>query len=160
MAKAAVADAAPLIAFARIGQLGLLPKVLGEVFVPDAVAAECLARDLPGASEIKEAFATGLLVRHADVGNGVPTFPQLDAGETAAIHLAQHIGAVLLVDERLGRAVAQRLRLSVVGSLGVLIAAKRQGLIPSMKQMLSQMRANGYYIADALVSDALRRAGE
>lgn len=160
MAKVAVANAAPLIAFARIGQLGLLPRVLGEVFVPDTVATECLGRDLPGASEIKEAFATGLLIRHSDVGSGTSTFPQLDAGETAAIHLAQHLGAVLLVDERLGRAIAQRLGLNVVGSLGVLIVAKRQGFIPSMKQMVLQMRADGYYIADALVGEALRRAGE
>lgn len=160
MARVTVADAAPLIAFARIGQLGLLPRVLGEVFVPETVATECLATGLPGALEIERAFAIGQLIRHADVHGATNAFPQLDAGETAAIHLAQQMKAALLIDERLGRAVAQRLGLKIIGSLGVLIVAKRLGLIVSMAEQVQQMRGNGYYIANALVREALQRAGE
>jgi predicted nucleic acid-binding protein len=160
LARVTVADAAPLIAFARIGQLGLLPRILGEVFVPETVAAECLVTGLPGALEIGEAFAIGQLIRHPDVDGDTATFPQLDTGETAAIHLALQMNAVLLIDERLGRAVARRLGLNVVGSLGVLIASKRLGLIASTKEAIEQMRGNGYYIADALIREALRRAGE
>ena len=48
--KAAVADAGPLIALARIGHLSLLPEVLGEVLVPEAVVSECVRdRSRPGA---------------------------------------------------------------------------------------------------------------
>jgi predicted nucleic acid-binding protein len=160
LAKVTVADAAPLIAFARIGQLALLPKILGSVLVPETVAGECLIPGLPGADLIAEAFATGLLARHPDV-NGEPLWiPQLDAGETAAIRLAQEIGASVLIDERLGRAVAHRLSLAVIGSLGVLIAAKQKGLLVSIAALIQQMRSNGYYIAEALVREALLRAGE
>ena len=160
MAKVAVADAAPLITFARIDQLGLLPRVLGEVVVPETVAGECLLPGLPGADVIAGAFDRGLLVRHADVVGEPLLIPQLDEGETAAIRLAREIGASLLIDERLGRAVARRLGLAVIGSVGVLIAAKRQGLVGSVAALIEQMRNNGYYIADALVREALQRAGE
>lgn len=160
MAKVAVADAAPLIAFARIDQLGLLPKVLGEVVVPETVAGECLLPGLPGADVIAGAFDSGLLTRHADVAGEPLSIPQLDEGETAAIRLAREVGASLLIDERLGRAVARRLGLAVIGSLGVLIAAKRQELVGSAATLIEQMRRNGYYIADALVREALQRAGE
>jgi len=160
LARVTVADAAPLIAFARLAQLGLLPRILGEIVVPETVAAECLVLGLPGANLVAEAFAKGVLIRHADVADDPATFPQLDAGETAAIHLAQRLGAALLIDERLGRAVARRLGLAVIGSLGVLIAGKRLGSIPSVKTMVELMRANGYYIAEPLVREALRRAGE
>lgn len=160
MAKVAVADAAPLIAFGRIRQLGLLPKILGEVMVPETVAGECLMPGSPGADVIAEAFDSGLLTRHADVAGAPLLIPQLDDGETAAIHLAREIGASLLIDERLGRAVARRLGLAVIGSLGVLIAAKRQGLVSSIATAIEQMRRNGYYIAEALVREALQRAGE
>jgi uncharacterized protein len=160
LAKVAVADAAPLIAFARIDQLKLLPQLLGEVIVPETVAGECLVPGQPGAEVIASAFASGLLTRHADVAGGQLAFPQLDDGEAAAIRLAQHIGAALLLDERLGRAVARRLGLTVIGSLGVLIAAKRKRLIPSMATAIEQIRRNGYYIAESLVREALRRAEE
>lgn len=160
MAKVTVADAAPLIAFARIGQLGLLPKILGDVLVPETVARERLIPGLPGADLIAEAFATGLLARHADVDGEPLQIPQLDAGETSAIRLAQEIGASVLIDERLGRAVARRLGLAVIGSLGVLIAAKQRGLIVSVAALIRQMRGNGYYIAESLVREALLRAGE
>ena len=160
MAKVTVADAAPIIAFARVGQLGVLPRVLGEVLVPETVASECLVPGLPGAGAIADAFATGVLIRHANVEDNPSTFPQLDAGETAAIHLAQQIGAALLIDERLGRAVARRLGLAVIGSLGVLIAGKRLGLIASVGATITQMRGNGYHIAESLVREALQRVGE
>lgn len=158
--RVTVADATPLIAFARIGELGLLPQVLGEVLVPETVAAECLVPGLPGAPVIAGAFAAGLLIRHADTGNDPLMFPQLDAGETAAILLAQQIGDVLLNDERLGRAVARRLGLAVIGSLGVLIVGKQRGLLASVGKAIRQMQENGYYIANALVREALQRAGE
>ena len=158
--RVAVADAAPLIAFGRVGQLALLPRVFGDVLVPETVAAECLVPGMPGAPQIAQAFEAGQLVRHADVGSDPSAFPQLDAGESAAIHLALQTPAVLLIDERLGRLVARRLGLDVVGSLGVLIASKRLGFIDSMSEVVQQMRNNGYFIADALVREALQRAGE
>lgn len=160
MAKVTVADAAPLIALARIGQLDLLPRVLGEVLVPETVAAECLRPAMPGAEAIAAAFAQGILIRHADIARPEAIFPQLDAGESAAICLAQEVNAAVLMDERLGRAVARRLGLPVIGSLGVLIAAKRSGLIASLGATVAQMQANGYYMADALIREALIRAGE
>lgn len=160
MANSAVADAAPLIAFARLGMLAVLPQVLGEVVVPDTVAGECLAPGLPGADSLAQAFAAGLLTRHADAGGARPAFPQLDAGETAAIHLAQQLSAAVLIDERLGRAVARRLGLTVIGSLGVLIAGKRLGLVASVGATIAQMRRDGYYVGEPLVAEALRLAGE
>jgi predicted nucleic acid-binding protein len=160
LAKSAVADAAPIIAFACIGRLALLPQVLGQVLVPETVARECLVTGQPGAEAIGKALAANLLIRHPDAEHAGSAFPQLDAGETAAIRLAQNLKAALLIDERLGRAVARRLGVPVIGSLGVLIAGKRLGLIESVGSIITQMRENGYYIADALVSEALLRAGE
>lgn len=66
----------------------------------------------------------------------------------------------MLIDERLGRAVARRLGLPVIGSLGVLIAAKRSGLLVSLKSAIDRMQGNGYYMAEALIREALHKAGE
>ena len=160
MAKVTVADSAPLIALACIGQLDLLPRVLGEVLVPDTVATECLRPSMPGVEAIASAFTGGILIHHADIAVPEAVFPQLDAGESAAIRLAQVMNAAVLMDERLGRAVARRLGLPVIGSLGVLIAAKRSGLLVSLKTAIDQMQDNGYYMAEALIREALHKAGE
>jgi predicted nucleic acid-binding protein len=160
LAKAAVADAAPLIAFARAGKLDVLPRVLGEVLVPESVAAECQVHGQPGAEAIAGAFTAGLLHRQSDVEGLQSTFPQLDTGETAAIQLALKLGSSVLIDERLGRAVARRLGLAVIGSLGVLLAGKRLRFVSSVAAVIDQMRSNRYYFSNALVCEALQRAGE
>jgi predicted nucleic acid-binding protein len=66
---------------------------------------------------------------------------ELAAGEAEAIALALEIGAdFLLMDEHLGRETAAHLGLRCVGLVGVLIAAKRNGLIQAIKPHLDTLR--------------------
>ena len=64
------------------------------------------------------------------------------------------------MDEKAGRKIATNLGLSVIGSAGVLLAAKKRGLIESVRPMLDTLAANGYHFSDALVRAILMRAGE
>jgi predicted nucleic acid-binding protein len=82
LGRSVVADAGPLIALGRVGQLALLPKVLGEVLVPQAVITECqIDAAKPGAVAIREALEDRVLVEIADPVSALPPFPVLDAGE-------------------------------------------------------------------------------
>jgi predicted nucleic acid-binding protein len=161
LAKTVVADTGPLIAFGRIGKLDLLPQVLGEILVPNAVVAECLA-DLgkPGALAIREALRARLLTKSPDPSPAQEPFPVLDAGESAAIRLAVKLSASVLIDEKTGRAIATKLGLTVIGSGGVLLAAKKRGLIPTVKPILDAIAGNGYHFSDALIRAILSRASE
>lgn len=86
----------------------------------------------------------------------------LDAGEAEAIALAMECQAdLILLDERMGRHAAQRMALKVTGTLGILIAAKDRGLLPSVRPLLDALRADaGFWIGDALYGAVVAAAGE
>ncbi|MEB3337021.1 MAG: DUF3368 domain-containing protein [Leptolyngbyaceae bacterium] len=83
-------------------------------------------------------------------------------GEAEAIALALEIGAEqLLIDERRGRMVAERLKLSYVGILGILLEAKSQGLILTIQPLLDALRNQaGFWIAEPLYQKVLQLADE
>jgi len=156
-----VADAGPLIAFGRIQRLDLLQKVLGTVLVPDTVAQECLADPLkPGARDIAAALTSGLLSRFPDPEASQHAFAVLDAGESAAIGLAVQRSIAVLIDERLGRRIAANQGVAVIGSAGVLIAAKRRGLVEAVAPIVDAFAATGYRFSEDIVRTILVRAGE
>ena len=161
MVKTVVADAGPLIALGRIGKIDLLPRVLGQVLVPNSVVSECLADPgKPGALAIREALRARLLIKSPDPSPAQAPFPVLDAGESAAIRLALKLSASLLIDEKAGRSIATKLGLTVIGTGGVLLAAKKRRLIPAVKPILDAIASNGYHFSDALIRAILSRASE
>ena len=85
----------------------------------------------------------------------------LDPGEAEAITLAVEINAErLIIDERRGRNEAIQLGLQVTGLLGIVLAAKQQGLIPLVQPIFDKLRTNSFWIRDALYAEILRLAGE
>ena len=86
----------------------------------------------------------------------------LDEGEAEAIALIlEKRGDLLLIDERKGRRVAQREGVAVIGLLGVLLEAKRRGIIPSLRETVGRLQTTaGFRISDALRERLLSEAGE
>jgi predicted nucleic acid-binding protein len=153
LASTVVADAGPLIAFAKIWRLDLLPAVLGRVVMPDVVAVECMGNlSRADEKEIESALSNGLLdlVLTKDLSSN-PLTDSLDPGESAAIRLALTLDRETLIDEKEGRDVARQLGLRVRGSLGVLTQAKRQGLTLAVKPLIEQMWQARYFFADELM---------
>ena len=84
----------------------------------------------------------------------------LGAGESAAIGRAIEIGAALLVDDRAAPRHATGLGLTVVGTLGVPVRAKRVSLVREIRPLIERLRAGGHRLSDASIADALIAAGE
>jgi predicted nucleic acid-binding protein len=158
--KIVVAGASPLIVIARSGLLFVLTGLADAVVVPQTVYDECAADvKLPGARAIRSAVEA----RQIEVRPDAPIddlAPELDVGERAAIALAFALQCPILIDERLGREVARRRGLTVVGSAGLLVEAKRRGLIPAVAPVLEEWARCGYYLGAALVRKVLRLADE
>ena len=166
LSKVVVADAGPLIGLARIDRLSLLTALYGPVVIPESVQAELgLAGDRPGAKILSAALASGAIQTRA-LAQGHETALAglrllLDAGESAAILLAEETGCrFLLIDERRGREIARRRGIPVVGLAGVLLAAKRFSLLESVGPVLADLSHQGYRFAGGLVAEVLRLAGE
>lgn len=153
-----VSNTTPLITLAGIGLLDTLQVLFGEIWIPDEVFAEYQAGT---ANPLYPSLAglSWIVVHPMPTDPRVP--PTLDAGEAAAIALALAAQArLVLIDEHAGRIAARRLGLTVSGSLGVLIEAKRQQHISLVRPYLEQMIAQGRYISLQLRQQALQLAGE
>ena len=127
--RVVVSDAGPLIALGRLDLLSLLPVLFAQVQVPQAVSNECQARpDNADAARIRDAVGNGWLV----LCDASPiTSTELQLGERAAIGRAIEIGAGLLADDASARRHGLAGGLAVIGTLGVLVLAKRAALVAS-----------------------------
>ena len=74
--------------------------------------------------------------------------------------MAGQLGCPVLLDEKRGRAVARRSEVAVLGTVGLLLAAKQDGLIEVISPLLDQMLAHEYRLAITLIDRAKILAGE
>ncbi|NMG10853.1 DUF3368 domain-containing protein [Brasilonema sp. UFV-L1] len=158
-----VSDTSPINNLAAINQLTLLQQLYGTVIIPEAVYRELTEPDFPvaGATEVQtfDWIQTRQVINRTVVealGN------ELDIGEAEAIALALEIEAEqVLVDERRGRMVANRLKLKYIGILGILVEAKSQGLILAVKPLLNALiNQAGFWVAEPLYNRVLRLVDE
>lgn len=160
MPELLAADAGPLIALARIEGLAWLPVLFERVFVAESVLSECLAEPVREEQPaIRQALSQAWL--HPVVHQTVASFHEgLGPGESETLQCAIERGCRVLLDDRLARRVAHQLGLPVVGTLGVLITAKRRGLLDRVRPSLERLHASGYFLSDAVLAEALHLAGE
>jgi hypothetical protein len=157
-----VCNAGPLIALSMIGQLDLLGSLYQHVLVPEAVIQEVSGAGIGriGAAEVK---AASWLERVKEEPVAEPLLAtELGPGEAAVIAAAHRMGAgLVLIDERRARRIAEHAyRLKVKGSAGILVSAKRAGLIAAVHPFLKSMVSQGYYLSGRLVERATQEAGE
>ena len=156
-----VANSTPVIALAKIGRLDLLRQLYGEVAIPRAVHDEATAKE-DAAAQALAASAEWLLVEDAPEPDAASLLrARLHVGEVETIMLARRIGATLvIIDDNAAKKTARYLGLPVTGTLGVIVAAKRAGLLDSARDAITDLREIGFYASDAVVDMALAAAGE
>jgi predicted nucleic acid-binding protein len=80
----------------------------------------------------------------------------LDKGESSAIALAMEIkDALLIIDDLKARKEAKRLGFPVTGTLGVLYAARQQGLISALKPHIDALQSVGFRVAPDIIKELL-----
>lgn len=161
----AVSDTSPISALANIGRLDLLKQQFGDVSIPEGVHGELERIEDPAAKKsIDEATRDGWLriVRCKDKGLAATLSLTLDVGEAEAIALSLECSpSRLIIDELEGRRVARNLNVPVVGTLGILLKARREGVIANLGEEVMSLRSKaGFFISPLLEREFLREAGE
>jgi hypothetical protein len=149
-----ISNSSPLIALAEIEQLELLKRLFVSVLIPPAVAAEVSPSlaSLPSWIEIKQLVqpVPPSLIRRA-----------LGPGEREALALALEVRpSRVILDDLPARRIAVALELPVIGTLGVLVAAKEAGFIRSIRPHMDKLAGRRFFISDDLYRDLLKAVGE
>jgi hypothetical protein len=160
-----VSNTSPLSALSIIGQLGLLRAQFGIIRVPKAVWIELSRLEhASGKQALDQARAQGWIqVREAANRPMIGILSAtLDAGEAEAIAMSLEWPANLLImDESSGRTMARHLNIRITGTLGILLRAKHDGEIPSLKfEMDRLVQEAGFFVSDRVRNMFLAEAGE
>jgi predicted nucleic acid-binding protein len=151
MPKVIISDTSCLIILNNIGELDLLRRLYKTVTITQDILSE-YGEKLPDWIEVQQAkdhYRQQLLEM------------QIDKGEASAIALALEINDnIVILDDWKARKLAERLGLSVTGTLGVIIRAKNTGIINSIKPYLDKIRETNFRISEELEQIALQEANE
>lgn len=150
-----VSDTTAITSLLQIGQAEILRELFQTVYIPPAVQHELLSFH----ATLPEFLLVAIPANRVDVERFQTL---LDAGEAEAIALAKEKHAdALLMDEKIGREVATREGIPLIGLLGVLIKAKQNGLIASVRQSIADLELKAdFRISAQLKERVLLQAGE
>ena len=159
--KQVVINASPLITLFRSQQDDLLPQLFDKIYVPDAVWNEVV---LSGKQDIA---AQKLPTR--DWYTKLPPVTtdtdiqlwNLGAGESEVMHHTRQMALDrAIVDDQAARRCCRSLEIRTLGTCGVLVVAKRRGIIPELQPAIQKLRDAGLWLSDTLVHSLLLQAGE
>ena len=149
--KPIISDASCFIALTNIGELDLLRLVYGQIVTTPEIAKE-FGEELPEWVEV---------ITVADKEKQKLLEEQVDKGEASAIALAlESEEPFLILDDYWARKLAEKLKLNHTGTIGVILAAKRQGVIPSVKPLLEKIKQTNFRLTPELELQMLVQANE
>lgn len=157
-----VCDTSPLLYLNRIGQVDLLSTLFDQVCVPESVMLELdMGRLIRGDTIDARKLPWVALASLSQVAIDNLPFNHLGTGERAVIAYAHiHPGYIVGLDDLQARQFAARLNIPVIGTLGVLLQAKRANLITAVRPLVDAVVKQGFRLNPDLYRDVLNLAGE
>ena len=146
-----ITDTSCFILLDKIGALSLLNNLFSNVVTTPEIAAE-FGKSLPEWVHIKSVQNKEKQALFEE---------NVDKGEASAIALAVETpSSLLIIDDLKGRKLALSLNLLHTGTLGVLILAKKQGVIPLLRPYLTKIQLTNFRLSQTLIEEILQQAGE
>ena len=145
-----IADTSCFILLDKIDKLDVLQHLFSVVYTTPEVANE-FGKQLPEWITIEAS---------ADHKYQQLLAQQVDLGEASAIALSfGKENALLILDDRRARRLAQKLKCSFTGTLGIIARAAREGVISSLEEVISQIKQTNFRFSEATF-DEVRKAAK
>jgi len=149
--KVIISDASCLIALDRIHQLEILHQLFSFVFTTKEIEIE-FGNPLPKWITIQPL---------KNIEKKTELLKIVDEGEASAIALALETdNCILIIDEKKGRKLAQKLNIEIAGTLQILLLAKSKGFISSLTKIFSELEQESFRFSPNLKEEILRKANE
>lgn len=160
MFKQAIVNSSPLIFLSKAGYINLLQLTADKIMVPDSVILEINQR---GHNDI-----TAQVIRKASWLQSITVQPKLliqawdlGLGETSVLSYALHKNDVrVVIDDGLARKCAVAYNIPLLGTLGVVLLAKKQGYISEARPVMYELKRHGMYLKEATLNQVLTLVGE
>lgn len=154
-----VADSSALVALALCDGLVLLDALFDEVKVPRSVLDEVIVEGKPAARKLESYLVDKMI--DVEVDSPIWTPSGLGKGELDAMNLCKSVHAdFFLVDDRRARKVARLNDIAITGSLGILLLAKHNRLIPKVKPFLDRLKTSDIRISESIAREIMALAQE
>lgn len=158
-----VSNTTPFIGLASIQRFDLLQQLFGEVYIPQAVYDEAVVagREEGGAKrEVSRATWIKVMSVHDRLAVEV-LLDELDLGEAEAIILASELNADwVLIDERKARRKLAQLGINKIGTLGILLKAKQEGLLEAVQPEIEKLNQQSFRMSQSVIDAVLKQANE
>jgi predicted nucleic acid-binding protein len=161
MSRKWIVDASPVILLTKIGQAELLSSCSEEVLIPAAVAEEIRQPDeMDPARRWLDTEGNVFVTSIGPVESAVAAW-DLGRGESRVLSYGlRHDEWTAVVDDGAARRCAKGLDISVVGTLGVLVIAKRIGQLETVRPVVEDLERAGLHVSQDLIDHVLRMVGE
>jgi predicted nucleic acid-binding protein len=157
----AVVNASPLIFLSKADRLEFLRLVAPEILVPNAVAEEI--QQYGPNDPTAQALESTSWLRVVEVAAVPPAIEAwaLGPGESSVLAYAMmHRPMIAIIDDLSARHCAEVFKIPVSGTLGLVLTAKKRGVIPLARPVLEELRQCGMYLSDRVLNHALSFIGE
>ena len=156
-----IVNSTPLIILCKIGKLDILKELYKEIIIPQAVFAEVTAKEDSVCRQVagKEWIHVECV---GDQSEKKMYKAKLHDGEVEVMVLAQEgkRADLVIIDDNAAKKTAKYLGLTVTGKIGVLLRAKKQGILETLAPVIGEMKQKGFYISNDLEEMILEQAEE
>lgn len=158
--KPVIINNSPLVFLWILNLLPLLRELYTDVWMPEDVQEEFLRTETMARRSSLDNTPWIRTVSLTDP-QSTSVYGRLDQGEASVLALAkEHDAHLVIIDEKKAREEARQIGLPVRGTVGVLLEAKKKGLIDAIKPLLDALRDSGMYLEQSLIDNVLQLAGE
>lgn len=149
----AVINASPFILLCKSGLAEILPELFAEVYMPEAVSDEIFQGDDTASQKLSVYQKNWLKFCQVKTVEDVLVW-NLGNGETEVLSFAFENKAqfTALIDDRAARKCAETLNIKTLGTGGILILAKKCGLIENVAVELKKLQSAGLWISNEVVN--------